>query len=199
MVEEFTETLVSPTARKAIHMTCSTRTSPSAGNEESVAADNAAVKPHGGPVQSHHHIARVVSLRGIKEDVRRVEGFNAKLAVVLTRAVGTMATAYLFALISLTSLPAVITSTGWVPKSTFPHWLTSVGMIAVIAWIAQTFLQLVLLSVIMVGQAVQGATADARAANTYADAEYIKDQVNEHTDGGIKAILDRLDVLEKNV
>ena len=48
----------------------------------------------------------------------------------------------------------------------FPHWLVAVGLIALVAWIAQTFLQLVLFPVIMVGQNVQQAASDARAAKT---------------------------------
>jgi hypothetical protein len=43
----------------------------------------------------------------------------------------------------------------------------------IIAWIAQTFLQLVLLPIIIVGQNIQAATADKRAAQTYKDAEAI--------------------------
>ncbi len=65
--------------------------------------------------------------------------------------------AYAFALIAFISLPEAI------------HTGTS----ALISWIAQTFLQLVLLSIIMVGQKVEGAAADARADDTYKDAEAI--------------------------
>ena len=65
--------------------------------------------------------------------------------------------AYVFALIALISLPDAI------------HTGTS----ALISWIAQTFLQLVLLSIIMVGQKVEGAAADVRADDTYKDAEAI--------------------------
>src|SRR5450756_2147897 len=49
----------------------------------------------------------------------------------------------------------------------------SLGTSALISWIAQTFLQLVLLSIIMVGQKVEGAAADTRADDTYKDAEAI--------------------------
>jgi len=83
----------------------------------------------------------------IKKAVREVEGFNAKLALVITRSVGTMACAYVFALIALISLPDAIKA----------------GRPAIISWIAQTFLQLVLLSIIMVGQSVQSAASDVRA------------------------------------
>ena len=42
--------------------------------------------------------------------LRDVEGFNAKLALVITRTVGTMACAYLFAAIAVISLPAALSS-----------------------------------------------------------------------------------------
>ena len=74
--------------------------------------------------------------------------FNSRLAVAITRSVGTMWTAYLFGLIALVSLPAAIAS-----RST----------LVIVAWIAQTFLQLVLLPIIIVGQNVISASQDARA------------------------------------
>ena len=65
----------------------------------------------------------------------------------------------------------------------------------IVSWIAQTFLQLVLLSVIMVGQNVQSLAADARSENTFKDAETILDRLDIRTQGGLKAILDRIDAL----
>ncbi len=85
------------------------------------------------------------------------KGFNGWLAVKITDMVGTMWCAYIFALIALISLPAAIDS----------------GTAAIISWIAQTFLQLVLLSVIMVGQKVAAEASDKQAAQTYKDAEAI--------------------------
>ncbi|KAA0894142.1 hypothetical protein [Oryzomonas rubra] len=86
-----------------------------------------------------------------------VARFNSFLGEKITEGVGTMWCAYAFALIALISLPEAI------------HGGTS----ALISWIAQTFLQLVLLSIIMVGQKVEGAAADTRADDTYNDAEAI--------------------------
>lgn len=77
-----------------------------------------------------------------------LSGFNRWLAVLITRGVGSMPTAYLFMALSLISLPAAILSG---------------SVIVIVAWIAQTCLQLVLLPVIIVGQNVQAAQADARA------------------------------------
>jgi hypothetical protein len=151
------------------------------------------------PVKARHHIARVVSLRGIGKDVKEVKGFNAKVAVALTRGVGTMACAYVFCLIALASLPAILVSAGVLQKSQVPAFLTKPGLILIVAWIAQTFIQLVLLSVIMVGQSVQSATSDARADGTFKDTETILDRLNVETTGGIKAIMDRLDRLEAHL
>jgi len=144
-------------------------------------------------------MAKVVSLKGLGGEVKKVEGFNAKLAVILTNVVGSMACAYVFCVIALISLPAILTSANFVPKSTFPSWLVSVGLIALVAWVAQTFLQLVLLSVIMVGQGVQGAASDARAVNTYNDTVAILDRLDVHTEGGLKDIYDRIEQLEAAV
>jgi hypothetical protein len=82
-------------------------------------------------------------------------GINGRIAMLITNAVGTMWCAYVFAAIALISLPAAIQA----------------GTAALIAWIAQTFLQLVLLSVIMVGQKVSAAASDKQALQTYKDAE----------------------------
>jgi ABC-type nickel/cobalt efflux system permease component RcnA len=82
-------------------------------------------------------------------------GFNGRVALLITGAVGTMWCAYIFAVLALVSLPDAIKG----------------GTAQLIAWIAQTFLQLVLLSVIMVGQKVAAAASDKQALQTYNDAE----------------------------
>jgi hypothetical protein len=137
------------------------------------------------PVKTQHHLAKALhpSPRVLKEAVGEAEGFNAKLAVLITRLVGTMWCAYLFTVIALIGLPPALKPGGE----------------GIVSWIAQTFLQLVLLSVIMVGQNVQSLAADARAENTFKDAEVILDRLNTHTQGGLKAILDRLDELASGV
>jgi hypothetical protein len=75
-----------------------------------------------------------------------------RAGVSITRAVGTMICAIIFALLAFISLPAAIHT----------H-----NLITIIAWIAQTFLQLVLLPIIMVGQNIQG-----RHSETLADEEF---------------------------
>ena len=125
------------------------------------------------------HVVRF-DLKEIREAVRDAEGFNAKIALVITRSVGTMACAYVFAAIALISLPAAIKSG---------------QVIVIVSWIAQTFLQLVLLSIIMVGQSVQSAASDARAAKEFADTETILDRLDVHTAGGIKEVLDAIQAI----
>ena len=147
-------------------------------------------------VKTQHHLARVVSLRGLGSEVKEVEGFNAKVAVLLTRGVGTMACASLFCLIALMSLPAVLVEAGVLHKGDVPAFFTKAGLILIVTWIAQTFIQLVLLTVIMVGQSVQSAVSDERALRTFNDTETILDRLDVHTAGGLKDILDRLDALE---
>jgi hypothetical protein len=87
----------------------------------------------------------------------RVDRFNTYLALKITAAVGTMWCAYAFAALALVSLPSAIRA----------------GLPTTITWIAQTFLQLVLLSIIIVGQNVQSAAADERAEATYQDADAV--------------------------
>jgi hypothetical protein len=82
---------------------------------------------------------------------------NAKLAVLITDAVGTMWCAYVFAGVALIGLPAALRPGGE----------------GIIAWIAQTFLQLVLLSIIIVGQNIAAAASDKRSEDTFKDAEAV--------------------------
>jgi hypothetical protein len=86
-----------------------------------------------------------------------VERFNTRLALAITKAVGTMWCAYVFGLMDLFSLPTAIRG----------------GTGTLIAWIAQTFLQLVLLAIIMVGQNVQADASDKRSEQVYNDVEAI--------------------------
>ena len=133
------------------------------------------------PIKVREQLPRTVrfDVKEIKRAVSDVEGFNAKVALVITRSVGTMACAYVFALLALISLPDAIKA----------------GRPAIISWIAQTFLQLVLLSIIMVGQTVQSAASDARAEKEFADTETILDRLDTNTAGGIKDVLDAIHAL----
>ncbi len=101
------------------------------------------------------HIPELILSRHVHKDVHGdhlLGRINTRLAVVITKAVGSMWCAYIFALLALISLPAAISS----------H-----SPIVIVGWIAQTFLQLVLLPIIIVGQNVQAAASDARAESDH--------------------------------
>ena len=74
--------------------------------------------------------------------------FNKKLAVWVTERVGTMWCAYAFCLLALISLPEA---------------LASEDPLKIVSWTAQTFLQLVLLPIIIVGQNIQSEIAEKQA------------------------------------
>jgi len=101
------------------------------------------------------HIPRLVLTRHVHKEIHGdswVGRINTRVAVGVTRMVGSMWCAYLFGLLALISFPSAIRS----------H-----DPIIIVAWIAQTFLQLVLLPIIIVGQNVQAAASDARAESDH--------------------------------
>ena len=82
----------------------------------------------------------------------RINAFNRRIAEKITAAVSTMWCAYIFAAIALISLPAAL-RTG--------------DPLIIVAWVAQTFLQLVLLSIIMVGQQASSAAVAQKISETH--------------------------------
>lgn len=78
--------------------------------------------------------------------------FNKILAMRITAMVSTMWCAYIFAAIALISLPVAIKSG---------------DVIVIVSWVAQTFLQLVLLSIIMVGQNAQSQSVEQKITETH--------------------------------
>lgn len=85
-------------------------------------------------------------------------GLNGKIASIITVSIGTMWTAYLFALLAFVALPAAI-------QQGSPTVL--------INWLSSNFLQLVLLPIIIVGQQIQAKASDKQAEQTFKDAEAI--------------------------
>jgi hypothetical protein len=99
----------------------------------------------------HLHIPRHVPRAHIQEKVQGggpIGRFNARVAVLITKVVGTMYCAYVFTMVALVALPAAIADG---KPTTLVNWLSS------------NFLQLVLLPIIIVGQNVISQAQDARA------------------------------------
>ncbi len=124
-------------------------------------------------------------------DVRRVDHqnaivrFNARFGLRITLVVGTMWMAYLFTVIALFALPDAIRQ----------------GTYFIVVWLSSSFLQLVLLPIIIVGQNIQAAAADKRSEDTYKDAEAVlheAEEIQQHLlaqDKAISNIVERIEVL----
>ena len=137
----------------------------------------------------HPRVKELVEGQPVKStDVRRLDHrnvfvrFNARFGLKVTLIVGTMWAAYLFTILALFALPSAMHQ----------------GTYYVIVWLSSSFLQLVLLPVIIVGQNIQAATADKRAEDTYKDAEAVlkeSEEIQKHLlaqDQVISDILTRL-------
>lgn len=79
--------------------------------------------------------------------MKKLQDFNDRIAVMVTGGIATMWCAYLFALLAIYGATGV-------------DWHNA---FSIVSWISQTFLQLVLLSIIMVGQKVLSSASDAQA------------------------------------
>jgi hypothetical protein len=100
------------------------------------------------------HVPRLVKSHHVRAKLHGSDPFgrfNNWLAVMITQRVGTMWAAYLFALIGLVSFPQALEA------------FRKGDMVTGISWLSQSFLQLVLLPIIIVGQNVISASQDARA------------------------------------
>lgn len=82
---------------------------------------------------------------------------NANVGLKITLVVGTMWCAYLFGAIAFIALPDAIKQ----------------GPFYIVVWLSSSFLQLVLLPIIIVGQNIQASAADKRSEDTYKDAEAV--------------------------
>jgi len=102
-----------------------------------------------------------------------VAQFNRRVGITVTKAVATMWCAYAFAAIALISLPAAI-------QASFAHGFKP---LAIVSWVAQTFLQLVLLAVILFSQNLEAEQADARAEATFRNTAAAEGRLDEILQG----------------
>lgn len=82
---------------------------------------------------------------------------GSKFAVLVTVAVGSVTCTLVFAILAIAGLPTALKP----------------GNIGLLFWFSSDFLQLTLLSVILLGQNVQSQAADARAEKTFEDIEKV--------------------------
>jgi hypothetical protein len=128
---------------------------------------------------------RTAVLRNINHQNPLVR-LNARFGLKITLVVGTMWAAYAFTILALFALPSAIKQ----------------GTYFVVVWLSSSFLQLVLLPIIIVGQNIQAAAADKRSEDTYKDAEAVlreSEEIQKHLlaqDEAILGIVTRLEQLQ---
>ena len=111
--------------------------------------------------------------------------FNAKFGLKVTLVVGTMWCSYVFTILALFALPSAIKQ----------------GTYFIVVWLSSSFLQLVLLPIIIVGQNIQAAASDKRSEETYKDAEAVlkeSEEIQRHLlaqDEVISGILSHVEAL----
>lgn len=125
-------------------------------------------------MSEHKHVPRNVN------EVHKSEqtGFNTRLAVLLTRSVGTMPTAYTFVVLAIVGLFAIL-------------GLLSPIVAVLVAWTSQTLIQLVLLPVIMVGQNVLSRKSELMAEEQF--------KTTEKTYHDTELIMARMDKQDENI
>jgi hypothetical protein len=139
-----------------------------------------------------HHPYQPRNVNLLHEAEQKAAGVNTRIAVALTKSVGTMWTAYTFMGLAIIGLTAIL------------GLLTPIVALLVV-WISQTFLQLVLLPVIMVGQNVLGRKAELQAdeqfnttMNGYNDIEHIMQHLSAQDEELLRHTRMLIHLLEKN-
>lgn len=126
-------------------------------------------------------------------DETAYQRFNKKIAVWMTRNVGTMTCFWLLLFFCICALPAVLFQMNVVGRHLFViSFMTGAGFYLLLTWGISTTFQGVCLPAIMVGQNIAAEASDARAAKQYEDAEQMKDWLNLQTQGGLAQVRDEL-------
>jgi len=116
--------------------------------------------PKDAPKTLYTHVKHPHTPRNVNEaHAAEQTGFNQRFAVFLTRYVGTMQTAYGFTALAIVGLLGVLA-------------ILSPSVYTLIAWLSQTFIQLVLLPVIMVGQNVLSRHSELQADEMFATSQH---------------------------
>ncbi len=98
-------------------------------------------------IQQQRHTPERITLKHAEQ---ALTGFNIHLALAITRGLGTMPCAYFFMVLALVGFPGF----GATPQQ-------------YVQWLSQTFIQLVALSVLAVGQTLLGKHAELQAEEQY--------------------------------
>jgi hypothetical protein len=152
-------------------------------------------------VRDHRqYLASEAGIGDVRKIARSVEGVNQKTAVVVPAILGSMPFFWFSIALTLCSLPAVLAAFDHeVLKdavgltSFFPSVILKVSLIALVSWIAQTFIQLVALPVLQVSNNAQMAQTEEHTATILHGVERAEDLLNLETQGGLRALQDHID------
>jgi len=138
------------------------------------------------------HVHQPRNVNALHATEQAAAGFNSRVAVALTKGVGTMWTAYVFTVLALVGLLGLL------------NLLNPITFLLA-TWVSQQFLQLVLLPVIMVGQNVLGRKAELLAdeqfnttMSTYHDIEQIMQHLSAQDAELLRHAHMLMHLLEKN-
>ncbi|HEV2582941.1 MAG TPA: hypothetical protein VGT44_18930 [Ktedonobacteraceae bacterium] len=163
-------------------------------NATGTAAKSAAPPHHFTGVLFHHepHQHQPRNINAIHKAEQQEGGLNTRIAIGLTRSVGTMWTAYAFTVLAIIGLLGIL-------------GLLNPITILLVGWTSQTLIQLVLLPVIMVGQNVLGRKSELQAdeafkttMSTYHDIEQIMQHLSAQDAELLRHAKLLIHLLEKN-
>ncbi|HJT55895.1 MAG TPA: DUF1003 domain-containing protein [Ktedonobacteraceae bacterium] len=133
----------------------------------------------------HPHIPRNVN--SVHKAEQEASGFNTRIALSLTKGVGTMWAAYSFAVLAIVGLLAIL-------------GILSPLVALLVAWTSQTLIQLCMLPIIMVGQNVLGRKSELMAEEQFQTTQKSYHDIEEimhHLDAQDEKILAILEQLEQ--
>ena len=159
-------------------------------------------QPHFGFTRHHGFAvhARTVDHLQPRPDDSFYARFNKRAALLMMKTVFTMTAFWVFTVLCLLVLPSVLYAMGihhlGAAGFRLPTWFVGFGFELLATWFLSTFLELVLIPALGVGQNLQNAAADARAAKQFEDVEELRanvtialDRLDVHTAGGLADIL----------
>ena len=159
------------------------------------------------PISAFNHHVAVESSAPRPNEIRVMwrrakehgHGFNARVAVVITAVLGSMPMFWFCCVLALCSLPAVLSAFDTeVLKgalglaSFFPAVIQKASLIALVAWLAQTFIQLVALPVLQVSNNAQMAQVEAGLSKLHTFGQVTVENLDLAVEGGQRAVLEAL-------
>jgi hypothetical protein len=152
-------------------------------------------RPHFGFTKHHGFAVHARSIDHMPEGTA-YQRFNKRVAIWLTKNVGSMTAFWVFSALALTVAPSCLYAAGYIDWKSF---ITSFGFELLATLILSTWLELALMPAIMVGQNIAAEASDARAAKQFEDLEEVRDWLDLRTAGGLAEVLKAVQALGEQV